>query len=63
VSKWKTEALAIPDGHWQSVSTSGKQSWGDEEAQERDSATKLEGIVDEETFETVRRDSITVKPC
>ncbi|PVI05301.1 hypothetical protein DM02DRAFT_668503 [Periconia macrospinosa] len=53
VSKWQAEALAVPDGHWQSISTYGKKKYREDDAPED---TELEGIVDETTFKTIIRE-------
>lgn len=54
MSKWKAEALAVPDKEWILIATRDKDEWVT-------SSAGIEGIIDEETFETVRQHSIASK--
>jgi len=58
VSKWRAEALAIPDVHFVKVAGEGRSQWA-----HNDENSKLEHIMDEDTFKSVSRDSLIIRQC
>ncbi|CAI6334731.1 unnamed protein product [Periconia digitata] len=52
VYEWQTEAIAVPDIHWERLAMGGENVYSRND--EDDSATpELKGIIDRETFETI----------
>lgn len=61
VSKWQSEAIAIPDAHWDRLS----RTYEEDEAEKEDKSfsTKLQGIIDPTVFKTVRHGCANFRPC